>query len=213
MSGIVAELKTRLKQAMEESGIKAVDLVEKTKIPKSSISQYLSGRTKPNDERIYLLSKALYVSEAWLMGYDVPKERIVAPEHTYRTVQIPVLGKVAAGFPSEACEDILDYVDIPEELAKHGDYFGLRISGHSMEPRIWDGDTVIVRRQEWVEDGSIAVVNVNGYDTTCKKVKYTESGVTLVSLNPTYEPMFFPRESSDEPFIILGRVVEIRSKI
>lgn len=65
----------RLSQALRIKGIRQSDLCQATKIPKSSISQYLSGDFEPKQDRIYLLAKALNVSEAWLMGYDVPMER------------------------------------------------------------------------------------------------------------------------------------------
>lgn len=74
MSVPVDELKNRLKEAMDFMNMRAVDLSQKTGIPKGSISQYLSGYVKPNSERVYLISRVLKINEAWLMGYDVPKE-------------------------------------------------------------------------------------------------------------------------------------------
>lgn len=70
-----AELKDRLREAMERSGLRAVDLVESTGIPKGTISYYLSGKTEPKADRLYLLGQVLNVSEAWLLGYDVPMGR------------------------------------------------------------------------------------------------------------------------------------------
>lgn len=72
---VKAELKDRLKQAMDYRNLKAVDLVERGDIPKSAMSYYLSGRSKPKDDRLYILAKLLDVSEGWLLGYDVPMER------------------------------------------------------------------------------------------------------------------------------------------
>ncbi len=70
----VNEIKDRLKTALTRRGMNAKELSEKTKIPKSSISQYMSGYAKPKNERIYLISKALDINPAWLLGYDVPME-------------------------------------------------------------------------------------------------------------------------------------------
>lgn len=212
MENPTTELSIRLKQAMEEKDLRPVDLAAMTGISKASISQYLSGYAKPNNARIYVLSKALDCSEAWLIGFDVPKHRNNNNiQRAYKTTQIPIVGKVAAGQPTEALEDILDYVDIPEEMAKKGNYFGLKINGHSMEPRICKDDVVIVRQQSWVEDGQIAIVMVDGCEATCKKVKYNANGITLISLNPTYEPIFFTHEQvANEPVTIIGRVVEVR---
>ncbi len=71
----IDELKNRLRQALSYMNMKPIDLSKKTGIPKSSISQYMSGHVKPNSERVYLISKELNVSEAWLMGFDVQQER------------------------------------------------------------------------------------------------------------------------------------------
>ena len=68
---VKAEFKDRLKQAMDIRNMKAVDLCEKTKIPKGAISYYLSGRSTPKADRLYIICKALDVSEAWILGYDV----------------------------------------------------------------------------------------------------------------------------------------------
>lgn len=69
------ELKVRLKAAMEASGVKAVDLCEKTGVPKSAISYYLAGKSEPKSDRLYIIAKALDVSEAWLLGYNVDMAR------------------------------------------------------------------------------------------------------------------------------------------
>lgn len=70
-----AELKDRLREALEDNKMKPIELSEKTGIPKSMISYYLSGKSIPKSDRIYKISLALEINEAWLMGYDVPKTR------------------------------------------------------------------------------------------------------------------------------------------
>lgn len=75
MSAPVDELKNRLKKALSIRDLKPVDLVRITSIPKSAISQYMSGYAKPKQDRIFLIAKALDINEAWLLGYDVPMER------------------------------------------------------------------------------------------------------------------------------------------
>lgn len=69
------EMRARLREAMNLRNMRAVDICEKTNIPKSAISYYLSGKSEPKSDRIFLLSKALNVSEPWLMGYNVSMER------------------------------------------------------------------------------------------------------------------------------------------
>lgn len=75
MAKNIAELRDRLQQALDRKGWKSVDLVEATGVPKGAISYYLSGRSKPKADRLYVIAKALDVSEAWLLGYDVPMGR------------------------------------------------------------------------------------------------------------------------------------------
>lgn len=85
-----------------------------------------------------------------------------------KAIRIPVLGNVAAGIPIEAIEDVIDYEEISEELAHTGDFFALKIEGDSMEPRICNGDVVIVRKQNYAESGDLVIVLVNGDSATCK---------------------------------------------
>ena len=75
MAKNIAELRDRLQQALDRKGWKAVDLVEATGVPKGAISYYLSGKSKPKADRLYLIAQALDISEAWLLGYDVPITR------------------------------------------------------------------------------------------------------------------------------------------
>ena len=76
----------RIKRGLKIKGMKQAELCQITKIPKSAISQYISGAFEPKQDRIYLIAKALNVSEAWLMGFDVPMERqekkSISPEET-----------------------------------------------------------------------------------------------------------------------------------
>lgn len=113
----------------------------------------------------------------------------------------------------EAIEEILDYEEIPAAMAATGEYFALKIKGDSMEPRICDGDVVIVRRQEDAESGDLVIALVNGSDATCKRLQKYANGLSLVSNNPTYEPMYFSQEDvQDKPVRIIGKVVENRQK-
>lgn len=204
------ELKNRLRSALNLRNMKAIELSEKTGIPKSAISQYMSGYAKPKQDRIYLLARALNVSEAWLMGYDVPMER-TSSKPRKKGVKIPVLGEVIAGVPIEAIEDILDYEEISEDMASKGEYFGLKVKGDSMEPVFFAGDIVIVRQQPTADSGDIVIALVNGNESTIKKFKLLDDGLMLIPANPAYEPMYYTRKQVVElPVQIIGKVVELR---
>ena len=128
-------------------------------------------------------------------------------------VKIPVLGEVAAGLPIDAVQDIIDWEEIPAQMAKAGDYFGLVIKGKSMEPRMVEGDVVIVRKQGACENGQLAIVAVNGDTATCKRVQFENGGLRLVSLNPLFPDQVYSKEAVERlPITILGVVVELRAK-
>lgn len=71
----VAELQDRLREALADNGMRPIELAEQVEIPKSMVSYYLSGKNVPKADRVYKIAAALGVTEAWLMGYDVPKSR------------------------------------------------------------------------------------------------------------------------------------------
>lgn len=210
----MASISERLRIGMEARNLKQVDIIEKTGINKGALSSYLSGKYAPKQNNIFLLAKALDVNEAWLMGHDVPMERKKTPTSTIKKgIAIPVLGHVAAGIPIEAIEEIIDYEEISEELAAAGKFFGLRIAGDSMEPRICEGDVVIVRQQDDADSGDLVIAVINGSEATCKRLMKYATGISLISNNPVYEPMYFSNEEIiEKPVRIIGKVVENRQK-
>ena len=170
----------------------------------TTIQKWESGVSEPSLQKLHDLANLLGVDVDTLVSDSTPKTK---------GVRIPVLGKVAAGVPIEAIEDVIDYEEIPESMSRSADYFGLQIRGDSMEPKISDGDVVIVRKQDDAESGNIVIATVNGDEATCKKIKKTESGLMLISTNPDYEPFIYSWEDVERlPVRILGRVVELRDK-
>ena len=160
------------------------------------------------------LAKVLKTTPAYLMGWDDETSE-ASNENTNikKGVKIPVLGKVAAGIPIEAIEDVLDWEEITEDVAKTGKFFALQIKGDSMSPEILEGDVVIVKQQSSADSGDIVIAIVNGFDGCCKKLIKNDVGITLQSLNPNYEPMVFTnKDVADKPVMIVGKVVELRRK-
>lgn len=177
-------------------------------IAKTTISSWMNGKRVPKMEKIDLLCNYLGCTRTDLME---------PPESTFRKtvkgVKIPVLGKVAAGIPIDAITDVLDYEEITENMSMTGEYFGLKIKGNSMMPRIAEGDVVIVRCQPDAESGQIVVVQINGDTATCKKLVKHSNGISLVSFNSEYEPMYYSNEEIVSlPVTIIGKVVENRQK-
>ena len=217
----------RINQLMKEKRLRQIDVLNlakplqekyNIKFSKSHLSQYVNGKSNPDNEKIFLLSKIFGVTEAWLLGYNVPRyERLeetkINASLTPQSLKIPVLGTVAAGIPISAVEDILDYEEIPLTWQNQGEFFGLRIKGDSMKPDINNGDIVIVKQQSTAYNGDVVIALVNGDDVTCKKFEKLDNGIMLISNNSEYSPMYFSNEEVvSKPVVIIGRVVELRRK-
>ena len=177
---------------------------------KGTLSKYENGKQEPMISVVKNLSTILGVNVDYLLGAsDVNNSHLVVG----KGIKIPVLGKVPAGIPIEAVEDIIDYEEIPDELAKDGEFFGLQIKGDSMEPRICEGDVVIVRKQDDAETGDLVIAMINGNEATCKRLMKYENGIRLMPNNPAYEPLYFSnKEIEEKPVKIIGKVVENRQK-
>ncbi|MBQ2743429.1 MAG: helix-turn-helix domain-containing protein [Oscillospiraceae bacterium] len=179
-------------------------------LAKPTVNRWKNGSI-PTDATSAKIANYFGVSVGYLLGNE--KKPLSDAEGITKAKKIPVLGNVAAGLPISAVENILDYEEISEDMARTGEFFGLRIKGNSMEPRIKEGDVVIVKQQDDVESGQVAIVLINGDDATCKKFVKHDNGISLVSYNPAYSPMFFtPEEIKTKPIRIIGRVVELRGK-
>lgn len=204
----------RLQLAITNANMSAQELSKRSGVAKASISQYVNGSHKPSNISSGKLAPILDVNPLWLMGFDVPMNgTATTTSHPHKGVAINVLGRVAAGIPIEAITDIIDTEEISQDLAKTGEFFGLQIHGDSMEPRMYEGDVVIVRQQEDAESGDIVIAMVNGYDATCKRLMKYVGGISLISLNSKYDPMMFTNQEIEEkPVRIIGKVVELRGK-
>lgn len=177
---------------------------------KSMIAKIEKGLIDLPQTKIIAFANALDIAPGILMGLDGTSNK--ATKSSNSTV-IKIFGHVAAGIPIDAIEDVIDEEEIPDELARTGEFFGLRIKGDSMEPDIHDGDTVIIRRQDDAESDEIVIALVNGNDGVCKRLKKYADSIALVSLNPNYEPMYFNQEEIvQKPVHIIGKVVELRRK-
>jgi len=173
------------------------------KISSSTINGWKNG-SMPNSETLQKVADYFGVTTDYLLGNKAPPRK--------KGIKIPVYGTVPAGIPTEAIQDILGYEEIDEDMARKGEFFALKIKGHSMEPNICDGDVVIIREQSDADSGEIVIAIVNGDEATCKKLKKLDNrGIALIPLNSAYEPMYFMNSEVDElPVRILGKVIELR---
>ena len=184
----------------------AVEICEDLGLKTSTVSDWLTAKKYPRIDKIEKLANY----------FMVPKSALIEENGASlsNAIRVPVFGTVPAGIPVEAVEDVLDYEEIPREMAAGGrEYFGLRVKGDSMEPEYRDGDTILVARQGACESGQVAVVYVNGHDATLKRVVKREDSVVLQPLNHNYDPMVYRLDDAANPVVVLGVVVEIRRKV
>lgn len=175
---------------------------------RSSITKIESGKVDLPQSKILLFAQVLGVTPFELMGFDdiddpSPQTAIDAGIATNKgAVRIPVLSEIAAGVPIEAMNYELDDADpstweeIPAEwLHSDKQYFALKVSGDSMEPKIEDGTIAIIERCYEFIDNRIMAVYVNGYNATLKRVRLKDNGmIVLEAFNPTYGAQIFTAE-------------------
>lgn len=204
-----------IRRYMESKGIDRKEFCQRLGFKYSTVTDWLNAEKYPRIDKIEMIANFFNISKADLVEPYEP-----TPAHFPDTVtcsyRVPILGRVAAGVPIYADEDLQGYEYIDNSYQGDGyEYFALRIQGHSMEPRIWEGDIVIVRRQDTVDSGETAVVLIDGEDATVKMVKEAEGGIFLIGHNvAVYQPHFYSTQDiTTLPVKILGKVIEVRGKI
>lgn len=198
----------RLRQLRKERGMSIEDMAKICGVAASTYGRWETGSNSPY-RKIEVLANFFNVSTDYLMtGNESPKDE------KRNIVRVPVLGRVAAGIPIDAIQEIEGWEEMYKPGAKDGEYFGLHIKGASMEPRMRDGDIVIVRRTEAFESGDTCIVLVNGNEATCKIVQKQSNGITLIGYNiAVYPPHFYSAAEIEElPVKIIGVVVEFRGR-
>lgn len=214
----------RLKQAMKLKNMTQSELCEKTGIPKSAMSQYVSGAFTPKQERTYLIAKALNVNESWLLGYDdISMDREPERDHLSTLIQkydnikpiqlkrFPMLGAIACGEPIFADEDREHYIMADMDIDAD---FCLTAKGDSMiNARIYEGDIVFIKEMPIVENGEIAAVIIED-EATLKRVYYypDDNMLQLVAENPKYKPLVYQGPELDT-IRILGKAVYFMSAV
>ena len=201
----------RLQKAMDIRGIKQVELVEKTGISKSAISQYLSGAFVPKQKNTYKLADALNVDPAWLMGKDVDMEKKINFQNIipFKTKRVPLLGEIAAGEPIYVCEEHSTYMEVGDGLDVD---FCLKVKGDSMiDARINDGDIVFIREQPCVENGEIAAVLIDN-EVTLKRFYKNDGLIMLRPENSKYQPFMYTKEDFKQ-VRVLGKAIFFQSKL
>lgn len=191
----------------KQKGLTQVQLAKLLGVSTSTVAMWETDQRKPDFHTIVRLCDFFAVDFEQLSGlpalYHRPQEQC----------SVPILGYVRAGLPNLAEENIIGYERINEDLARTGEIFALRIKGDSMEPKMSNGDVVIVRRQSTAQNGQTVVVIVGKEETTVKKIYFHRDGISLVPTNPAFPTIFYTaQECENLPVTIAGIVVELRCK-
>ncbi|EJQ43990.1 hypothetical protein IEQ_04777 [Bacillus cereus BAG6X1-2] len=211
-----AEIVTRL---IKESGYSKRAFAEKIGLPPTTLQSMLSrGIGKASIDNVIKVCKGLGITTDDLERLTNEKNNLIKEEVSiYETIRndqsniihIPIIGSVAAGMPILAEENIEGYLPVLSTfLNKRKKYFYLTVTGTSMNLEFPDGSYVLVEETPFVENGQIAVVKINGYDATVKKISKSGDIITLIPLSndPIHEPQTY--DLSVQDVRIIGRVVQ-----
>lgn len=231
----------RLKSLMDERGLKQVDILRLSepfqkklgiKISKSHLSQYVNGKSSPDQHKLYLLAQTLDVSEAWLMGYDVsekneaynddisliyneldkPRKKIVyefAEDQLFKQRgTYPIFENVSIyGYTSAGTGEILEEYEEIDEIAYEGNApkhdYALYVKGDSMLPLFSDGQIIFIKKSIEAYNNQIIIAYLNG-ESYVKKLVKTDDTVKLISLNKEYKDIII---KADDEFNVLGVVI------
>ena len=199
-----------IKARRKELGVTLEEIGDYVGVSKATVQRWETGSiSNMRRDRIKKLSEILQLDPQQLILEDGEGNAAV-PHKAF--AKIPVLGTVAAGVPITAQEDIIGWEEVPLAWVENDTLFALKLKGDSMEPRMAQGDIVIVKKQNDVENGEIAIVMVDN-EATCKKVVKHSDGLVLISNNTKYAPMFFTiKDMEQKNVVILGRVIELRAR-
>lgn len=191
----------KIKDLRKQKGVSQQKLADSVGVSRSTVAMWEKG-TEPSNDMLSILADYFGVTIDYLLDRKPTGTRI------------PVLGRIPAGIPIEAIQDIIDWGEIPKEWAK-GDkqYFALKVRGDSMSPEYLGGDIIILQRASDCDSGKDCAVMVDGNDATFKRIRKKGQTLILQPLNQSYDPFIYTAEEVKQlPVTILGFVVEQRRK-
>ncbi|EGQ3600745.1 helix-turn-helix domain-containing protein [Staphylococcus pseudintermedius] len=195
-----------LKYLRKKYDMEQIDLAKKLgRKSASSISEWEKGKYTPKMKTLSELARLFNVSINDLMEKDLSNTKIQID--TLPVTAIPVVAKISAGLPIYTEENIIEYTYIPSQMTRGGkELFGLKVSGDSMDKEFREDDVVIVEKDAVVENGQIGVVNVNGYNATVKRIRYSDDKIVLLpeSNNNEHLPQVY---TNDDEIKVVGKVV------
>lgn len=206
--------KDNLKKLRKEKKITQEELSKIIGVERSSIGKYESSGVIPSVDVLNKIADYFNVSVDYLLGRSNAPANPIDP-FSFANIQpikkhrIPLLGKIACGEPIFADEDFEGFIESDIEAD-----FALRCSGDSMTgARIMDGDIVLIKKQDMVENGEIAAVIIEN-EATLKRIMYFKEKNTLILKpeNPRYEDLIYTNDELNQ-IRILGKAVAFYSRV
>lgn len=190
-----------LRNLRKEKNISQVELSRTLGMSQSAIGMYESGKREPNFKTLELIANY----------FNVNIDRLLEGEK--KLTLIPLVNQENTDIPIFALQDIVGYEEISEQMAKQGEYFAIKIQDDSMSPRIIKNDIVIAKKQDFIENGDIAIILVSKNKTLIRKVIKSNDEINLLSFNPSCEMITYTNEEIEKLNIqIIGKIVELRAK-
>lgn len=212
----MTELQKRIKERRTALGLTLLQISEALNVKEATVQRYESGEIKNiKHETIVDLAKILKCSPQYLMGWsnNLTEDSTVNPLPESNVYMRPIYESAAAGFNVIAQNTIIGYVptyiSAPSEQEK---YIWVNVVGDSMSPLIDDGSRILVKKQESVDNGQIAVALIDGEEAVVKRVKYGDNWLELISANPYYPPRRFENGEMNR-VKILGLVKEVSKEL
>ena len=220
---------TRLKKLRDELKLTQKELAEKVNLAQKTLSNYENGRREPDQETLIRIAKFFDVSIDYLLGYsdtkkpglafmtnssndDAVSESVFNYSPVYPVgsmIKIPVLKSININGPAFTADNIIDYVSLPSEDLPQGEYFGYQAKGDVMNlSHIDDGCVVIIRKQDYVEDGQIGLIIVDDQEPFINRIVNSDDQITLFphSTNSIHLPKMLDLKKSNVR--IIGRIVQ-----
>ncbi len=214
----------RLRNLRQSKDMSQNELARRLNLASSSVARYESGDRKPDTDRLvdianlfnvttdYLLCKT---DSPYLYVEDLASTVRLSPDSREKAIRVPTLGYIRGGEPMITDDNFLGYEEmVVPSTTSADDFIGLKVEGDSMMPLINEGSIVIIKLQPTCEMNDVCAVRVNDEAVTVKRVKRLPDGLYLIPENSAYSPKFFTAdEVTNLPVEIIGKVIEIRTKI
>ena len=188
----------KIKQLRKAHKLTQEELAKILDVKPTAVSAWELGRNKPLMDKLDMMAHYFGVP----ISYFFEENQIKRSKNHTHFVKLPIVGTISCGNGVIAYEDIEGYEEVPRSWLNGGEYFFLRAKGDSMiNARIMDGDLLLIRRQDDVENGDIAAVLIDG-EAVLKRVYKTNDTIILQSENPMYKPIILNKNDMKDVRII-----------